>query len=313
MREPPPHLTDEDVLAAVNENWAVDADRIGHVPVGFGAHHWRVSGAHTILFVTFDGLGGDRHTRESLEAAYAGARALADAGLPFVLAPIATTAGSTTVAFEDGALSVTPWRTGTSGDGSMTPARARETRSILDQLHRTHTAAELPRWKPLVAESLAEDLATTTTDKWDTGPHGPDARASIREHLDDIEGWTARYHRLAATTDETTWVPTHGEPHTRNQLTTPDATMLIDWESLKLAPRERDLRTLDDNGYPQADADDAMIELFDLEWRLDEISQYAAWFGAWHTGTASDAVAFAGLQGELTREGRHTRNATVPD
>ncbi len=108
-------------------------------------------------------------------------------------------------------------------------------------------------------------------------------------------------------------MPTHGEPHTRNQLTTPDSTLLIDWESLKLAPRERDLRTLDDAGHPQHGADPALLELFDLEWRLDEISQYAAWFEGWHTGTASDAVAFAGLQGELTREGRHTRNATVPD
>ena len=75
MREPPPHLTDEDVLATVNEHWDVDGDRIGHLPVGFGAHHWRVSGADTILFVTFDRL-GDRHSADSLEAAYAGARSL---------------------------------------------------------------------------------------------------------------------------------------------------------------------------------------------------------------------------------------------
>ena len=38
-----------------------------------------------------------------------------------------------------------------------------------------------------------------------------------------------------------------------------------------------------------------MVEMFDLEWRLDEISQYAAWFAAPHTGTASDEVAFGGL------------------
>ena len=54
-----------------------------------------------------------------------------------------------------------------------------------------------------------------------------------------------------------------------------------------------------------------MLDLFDLEWRLDEISQYAAWFEAWHTGTASDAIAFGGLTGELTREGRHIRKVTA--
>ena len=35
--------------------------------------------------------------------------------------------------------------------------------------------------------------------------------------------------------------------------------------------------------------------------RLDEISQYAAWFAAPHAGTASDRVAIGGLLHELTR------------
>ena len=41
--------------------------------------------------------------------------------------------------------------------------------------------------------------------------------------------------------------------------------------------------------------------MFDLEWRLDEISQYADWFAAPHTGTSSDEVAYGGLLGELER------------
>ena len=44
-----------------------------------------------------------------------------------------------------------------------------------------------------------------------------------------------------------------------------------------------------------------MLELFDLEWRLDEISQYAAWFAAPHTGGADDEIAFGGLVEELER------------
>jgi spectinomycin phosphotransferase len=307
VREAPPHLTDEDVLATVNEHWHAGGDRIGHLPVGFGAHHWRVSGADTILFVTFDRLGG-RHTADSLEAAYAGARSLSETGLDFVLAPLPTVGGRVTVPFEDGALSVTPWRNGKSGDGSMSAARARLTRALLDRLHATTPPADLPRWRPLVGPDLADDLTQRTAGRWDTGPCGEDARVAIREQLREIETWTATYHRLAATTAEDTWVPTHGEPHTRNQLAIPDAVLLIDWESLKLAPRERDLRSLEVAGYPQPDGDDPMLELFDLEWRLDEIAQYASWFEAWHTGTESDAIAFGGLVAELGREGRHTRN-----
>ena len=301
-------MTDEDVLATVAEHWAGDLDRIGHLPVGFGAYHWRASGPDTILFVTLDQL-GERHTIETLDAAYAGADALSTAGLDFVLAPLATTTGGGhTVPFEGDALSATPWRIGTTtGDGTMSGARALATRDALDRLHATSPPGEIPRWRPLVEPDLADDLAKRTAGAWDSGPYGEDARAAIADHLDDIARWTATYHRLASATDPDTWVATHGEPHTRNQLLTAEAMFLIDWESLKLAPRERDLRALDDAGHPQRDADEAMIEMFDLEWRLDEISQYAAWFEAWHTGTESDAIAFGGLTGELTREGRHIR------
>jgi spectinomycin phosphotransferase len=44
-----------------------------------------------------------------------------------------------------------------------------------------------------------------------------------------------------------------------------------------------------------------MVELFDLQWRLDEISQYSEWFAAPHTGTRDDDIAIGGLLEELTR------------
>ena len=79
----------------------------------------------------------------------------------------------------------------------------------------------------------------------------------------------------------------HGEPHDGNQLLTAAGRFLVDWDTLRLAPAELDLRTLVEHGCRPAEigADPEMVELFDLEWRLDEISQYAAWFAAPHTGT----------------------------
>jgi spectinomycin phosphotransferase len=98
------------------------------------------------------------------------------------------------------------------------------------------------------------------------------------------------------------WVPTHGEPHTANQLLTPDGLVLVDWESLASAPRERDLRALVESGYADLVPPDwAMIEMFDLEWRLDEIAGYAAWFAAPHRGGEDDRIAFQGLLDELDR------------
>lgn len=48
-------------------------------------------------------------------------------------------------------------------------------------------------------------------------------------------------------------------------------------------------------------ADHEMVELFDLEWRLSEIEEYARWFAAPHTGTADDDIAYGGLLAELAR------------
>lgn len=54
---------------------------------------------------------------------------------------------------------------------------------------------------------------------------------------------------------------------------------------------------------PPGRPDPALLEKFDLEWRLDEITQYADWFERPHTGTDSDRVALGGLLHELGRAG----------
>ena len=66
--------------------------------------------------------------------------------------------------------------------------------------------------------------------------------------------------------------------------------------------RERDLLGLVRAGYDDlVDGDPAMLELFDLEWRLDEVTQHSARFRAPHTGGADDREALAGLREELER------------
>ena len=78
--------------------------------------------------------------------------------------------------------------------------------------------------------------------------------------------------------------------------------VLVDWETLALAPRERDLTPLVQSGFADlVGPDETMIEMFDLEWRLDEIATYATWFAGPHDGTEDDRIAFAGLVSELRR------------
>ena len=76
MLERPPDVTDDEVLAVVWGHWEPAADGVEHLPVGWGAHHWRVDvAAEPVLFLTLD-PDLPRHTRASLEAAYASAAAL---------------------------------------------------------------------------------------------------------------------------------------------------------------------------------------------------------------------------------------------
>ncbi len=173
---------------------------------------------------------------------------------------------------------------------------------MLARLHAADPPPGIPIWRPLVAPDFADRLTTRLAEPWRTGPYGEPARAALSAQRPDLHRWTARYLALAAQAADRPWVPTHGEPHARNQLCTAAGIVLVDWESLALAPRERDLRPLVGSGHADlVQPDPAMLELFDLEWRLDEIRQYADWFAAPHTGTASDAVAYAGLVSELTR------------
>jgi len=298
-------VTEAAVLAVVRDRWLPDGDEVVHLPVGFGAWHWRVAaGGRHALFVTLDRL-DVHHTADSLEAAYAGAAELAGRGLDFVVPTLPGPDGRFTADFESGALSATRWHDGTSGDGPIPGTQARTTADLLDALHAEQPPVGLPRWHPLVGPDLPEQLGSRTLKPWTNGPHGETARDAIRARIDDIARWTADYLRLAASTDPATWVATHGEPHTRNQLATGNGTLLVDWESLRLAPRERDLRWLANRGDPD------LVEMFDLEWRLDEVSQYADWFEYSHTGTESDRVALDGLLHELTREPDHSAEERV--
>ena len=298
MREPPDGVSRADVLDAVRRGWDDDVNRVEHLPVGFGAHHWAayVDGTRR-LFVTYDEPKQDSMTH--LESAYAAARALHDGGLEFVLAPLLARSGRVTEPFARGALSCSPWRDGTSEE----PLDVEWTVAALGRLHAAAPPPEIPGWRPRMTADFASRTARLTERRWGPGPHADAARDAVRRRLDDLERWTSRYHRLADVARQRPWVVNHGEPHFANQLQTAGARYLVDWDTLKLAPPELDLQILVDAGMsPEAvGADPEMLELFDLEWRLDEISQYAAWFAAPHTGTEDDRIAFGGLLHELER------------
>jgi spectinomycin phosphotransferase len=296
--ERPAQVTDADLLAEVRRTWDAAVDAVVHLPVGFGAHHWAAHAAGSpLLFVTYDQ--GDAEALTDLEASYAGAVALREGGLEFVLGPLRTASGHVTVPFAGGALSCSPWHDGTSG----APLDVGWTTGVLARLHTAAPPPGIPAWRPKVAPDFATTTARLLLETWGPGPYAGRAHDAVSGRLDDIERWTRRYHHLGALAQQRPWVAAHGEPHEDNQLRAADGRFLVDWDTLRLAPAELDLRVLVDAGASPGEvgADTEMLELFDLQWRLDEISQYSAWFAAPHEGTADDEIAFDGLLGELAR------------
>lgn len=291
MRDPPDRPTTDEVLSVVCEHWQQQADEAVYLPVGFGAHHWRVGAAPDAVFATFDVL-GDRHSAATLEATYRAACELNVDGLVELHPPRPTRMGATTVALDAGAFSTTGWLV---GRDAVDDRRARsETRAFLGRLHGMPAPDGLRRWRPCVGPDFALDLDARTRPPWNGGPFGAAARAMIRERLSAVATWTARYHVLAAQAEDRPWVPTHGEPDVHNQIVTAAGRRWVDWESLLLAPAERDTRVL-------RSGDPAMLELFDLDWRLEEIDAFGRWFASTHGDGDDDRISFAGLRLELTR------------
>ncbi|WAP53831.1 phosphotransferase family protein [Streptomyces sp. S465] len=306
MLSRPSFIGDEAIAHAVATHWLPDATEADYLPWGFGAHHWRVTGGGTTLFVTLDQL-RPRHTEATLEAAYAGAAALAAAGMETVCAPLpARSSGRFTVGVGAGALSVTPWLEGRSPTEAEAgePRHLRAVEAALAALHRAAPPPGLRHWTPQVGPGFAGQLRARTARPWTSGPLAERARTAIAAHDAAITRWTDRYLRLAdlARTRRELWVPTHGEPHHANQVVGAYGLKLVDWESLALAPPERDYADLIAAGAAdRLRPDPAMVELFALDWRLSEIAAYARWFAAPHTGTDDDHTALEGLHEELAQ------------
>ncbi len=103
-------------------------------------------------------------------------------------------------------------------------------------------------------------------------------------------------------------VITHGEPHAGNLLRSGSRLLLVDWDTVGLAPPERDLWWLvaedgkDAVGYTRRtgrEVSPAARELYRLRWALDDISLFLAQFRALHQRTADTEVSWAGLRSEL--------------
>ena len=317
----PDDLPDDSLRDVLLDRWEFRAATLTYQAVGFGSHHWLAADASGgLVFVTVDDLvdklySADDTTDASfgrLGRAFATALSLRqDAGLDFVVAPLPDVSGRVLARLGPRySMLVHPYVQGrpTGHDGAFDSPDDR--REVLDLLMALHAArAELPRADdfavPLVTD-LAEAMAEVAA-PWQGGPYGICARDLLARHAADLSALLGAYAELAARVmaRPDRFVITHGEPHSANVLRTPDGLMLVDWDTVLLAPPERDLWALAeaDPSIPAAYAaatgvviDDDALALYRLWYDLAEIAGYVSLFRGSHGDTADTAEAWRNLR-----------------
>jgi len=328
MKTVPQDLDSDAIANALSLHWDIDRVSLTYVPLGFGSHHWVASEPDSRKwFVTVDDLrtehlgSSEAESYDNLSAAFRTAEALRDrAGLTWVIGPNATRAGDPVVRLTNqfslavfSYLEVEPTEIGE----FRNLADRNEALHLIGQLHgATHivpvdglrrNTLEIPNRPDLLNALECLDEA------WTTGPYSGLARNLLRNHSEAVVRKLHRFDDLASSvTDDTSgWVITHGEPHAGNVIRTRSGELVIvDWDTVARAPRERDLWMLVNESNPDWSAyrdetgitslSQPALDVYGLQWNLAEIAIYIAWCKNPHERTEEMAIAWESLQQYLS-------------
>jgi spectinomycin phosphotransferase len=324
------------VAHALADGWGLPAGtlRLRYAPVGGGSYHWVVTvGRSGRWFVTVDDLDDKGWLGQTRPAVLAGLRAALDAalwlrrtaGLGFVAAPVPALDGQSLRPLGAGhAVAVYPFLPGSPGRwGEPLPGpELDELVAMLAALHAVDPAAvRLQRREAGVSWRDDLELALRELGRpWTGGPFTEPARellagaaGPVRRGLDALDRWA----RAPAAAENL--VITHGEPHPGNVIRTPadgaglpadvgparGGIMLIDWDTVALAPPERDMwmvatETGDElRRYTELtgrSVDATALELYRLRWALDDLSCFVRDLRAPHRRTPGTEHAWQALQ-----------------
>jgi len=307
----------DDLLA---DGWGFDVEAAEYAAVGGGSYHWVVSDREgRRSFVTVDDLDrkpwlGDTRAAAlyGLGRAFDTAVALRDGGLDFVVAPIPATSGDTTLrAGSRYAVALFPFVDGRAGQfGTYDPPEHAAILAMMAALHdATAAVASVARRIDLALPDRAhlEGALTALRETWVGGPFSEPARETLARHEPEVVEALALFDRLAAVMEErsTEWVVTHGEPHAANVIRTDAGHVLVDWDTVALAPRERDLwmlvgDTADDiAGYSDATGrcpDPLALDFFRLTWDLADLAAFTHVLRSPHAHSADTVKAYDALR-----------------
>jgi hypothetical protein len=312
------------LIGALADGWGFEVDSLDYAAVGGGSYHWVSRDLEGRLgFVTVDDLDvkpwlGDTResTFEGLKDAFDAAVALRDSGLDFVLAPLLAGGGDTVRRVGPRyAIALFPFVAGQAGefDRYETAERAAILTMLADLHQATPVAASVARTVDLTlpGRSELESALQALNQTWSGGPLSEPARQTLAPHASEVAELLSLFDRLAADVAQRSghWVVTHGEPHGGNVMRTADGHVLIDWDTVALAPAERDLWMLvrDSAGeatiYTEAtghELDQVAIDFFRLTWALADTAAFTHQLRSPHRHSEDAVWAFEALTYYMT-------------
>ena len=316
---PPEELETSALIAVLADDWGLAVEAVDYAAVGGGSYHWLVRDVEgTRSFVTADDLDQKPWLGKTRESAFDGLRrafdtavALRDSGVGFVVAPIPTSQGETLRRIGSRyTIALFPFVDGNAGTyGRYETAERTALLTMLADLHEaTPVVASVARRIDLALpgrdklEAALQELNQT----WSGGPLSEPARQTLARHASDVAELLARLDRLSAdvATRSTNWVITHGEPHAGNVMRASESYVLVDWDTVALAPRERDLWMLveepaeETTTYTDATGkqlDEVAVRFFRLTWALADIAAFTDLLRSPHDHSEDTEKAYAAL------------------
>ncbi len=304
MLTPPAGLSHGNLAVVIEQTWGVAVDSLVYRPVGFGSHHWMaIDDLGRRHFVTVDELSPESRTGDEvsvlglrLRPALTAAVDLRASGCSFVVAPITTEADEPFVRFDSYAVALYPFIEGRSFsfDETFRQADRHRVLEVVAALHRVPlTSIRPPEADGFVVPWLDQLDQLDQLDGSVRGravPEAPHAAVVSQLLLDNEAGirtLIARYRTLVEQylSDPGPVVITHGEIHPGNVMATSEGWMIVDWDTVLVAPPERDLWRLAQGGgsvlREYADAtgtvpDERLFDLYAIRWELADIASFAA-------------------------------------
>ena len=322
MRDLPSDIETDAVVEALADGWGFEADEIEYAAVGAGSYHWiAADAAGARRFVTADDLDQKRWLGETRDAArnalarsFDTAVALRQSGLEFVVAPIPTSGGDSLRRIgERHTVALFPFVDGEGGRwGPYEPGARSAVVSMLAELHRAMPAASVRTvGLELTGRGVLEAALRDVNKAWSGGPLSEPARQAFSAHAADVPAFLGLADRFAAAVEQrgVTMVVTHGEPHAGNVLRTDGGHFLVDWDTVALGPRERDLWWLADEPGDLAaytaltghELDPEAVAFFRLAWDLNDIAVYVSVLRLAHVENEDALSALEGITRSIDR------------